>query len=55
MEPDPIRETILSTVEACLDAQLRAVRKLRSTSSADYSTAVPSAGARTKKVGHILT
>ena len=29
MDPDPIRETILETVEACLDAQLRAVRKLR--------------------------
>ena len=49
MEPDPIRETILSTVEACLDAQLRAVRKLRSTSSADSSTTAPSSEARTKK------
>ena len=48
MDPDPIRETILSTVEACLDAQLRAVRKLRSTSSAD-SSAAPSAEARTRK------
>lgn len=49
MEPDPIRETILSTVEACLDAQLRAVRKLRSTSSRDSATVTPSPEAKTKK------
>jgi hypothetical protein len=29
MDPEPIRETILNAVEECLDAQLRAVRKLR--------------------------
>jgi hypothetical protein len=39
MDPDPIRETILETVEACLDAQLRAVRKLRSASSKDTTPA----------------
>ena len=50
MEPDPIRETILSTVEACLDAQLRAVRKLRTTSAAaDSSTVAPSSEAKIKK------
>ena len=41
MDPDPIRDTILETVEACLDAQLRAVRKLRSTSSTDSSPDAP--------------
>ena len=40
MDPDPIRDTILETVEACLDAQLRAVRKLRGTSSTDSSPGV---------------
>lgn len=45
MDPDPIRETILETVEACLDAQLRAVRKLRSASSKDATPA----GAQTNK------
>jgi HB1, ASXL, restriction endonuclease HTH domain len=29
MDPEPIRQTILNAVEECLDAQLRAVRKLR--------------------------
>lgn len=29
MDPKPIRETILDAVEECLDAQLRAVRRLR--------------------------
>ena len=29
VDPKPIRETILNTVEECLDAQLRAVRRLR--------------------------
>ena len=47
MDPDPIRETILETVEACLDAQLHAVRKLRTTSRTDSSPVVPtSAGAK---------
>jgi hypothetical protein len=49
MDPDPIRETILETVEACLDAQLRAVRKLRNTSSTDSSPDAPLAGAKSKK------
>ena len=49
MEPDPIRETILSTVEACLDAQLRAVRKLRSTISTGSAAAASSSEAKTKK------
>lgn len=38
MDPDPIRETILDTVEACLDAQLRAVRRLRRGSSTGSAT-----------------
>jgi hypothetical protein len=29
MDPEPIRESILNAVEECLDAQLRAVRRLR--------------------------
>jgi len=29
VDPKPIRETILGTLEECLDAQLRAVRRLR--------------------------
>jgi hypothetical protein len=45
MDPDPIRETILETVEACLDAQLRAVPKFRSASSKD---AIPAAAPSTK-------
>jgi hypothetical protein len=49
MESDPIRKTILETVEACLDAQLRAVRKLRSASSTDFSPDAPSAGAQNVK------
>jgi hypothetical protein len=49
MDQDPIRETILETVEACLDAQLHAVRKLRSVSSRDSSPSAPSAGAQNKK------
>ena len=49
MDPDPIRETILETVEACLDAQLRAVRKLRDTSSTDSSPDTPRAGAKNIK------
>ena len=49
MDPDPIRETILETVEACLDAQLRAVRKLRSTSSTDSSPDAPPSGAKNTK------
>ena len=49
MNPDPIREIILSTVEACLDAQLRAVRKLRTTSSTDSSTVVTSSEAKSKR------
>jgi hypothetical protein len=49
MDPDPIRETILETVEACLDAQLRAVRKLRGASSTDSSPGAPPAGARNVK------
>jgi hypothetical protein len=35
MDPDPIREIILDTVEACLDAQLRAVRKLKGASTTE--------------------
>ena len=49
MDPDPIRETILETVEACLDAQLRAVRKLRNASSTGSSPDSPSAGAKNAK------
>jgi HB1, ASXL, restriction endonuclease HTH domain len=49
MDPDPIRDTILEVVEACLDAQLRAVRKLRSTSSTDSSPGVPRWGAKNIK------
>jgi hypothetical protein len=49
MDPDPIRETILETVEACLDAQLRAVRKLRGASSTDSSPSTASAGAKNIK------
>lgn len=49
MDPDPIREAILSTVEACLDAQLRAVRKLRTTPSTDSSMVAPSSEGKTKK------
>ena len=49
MDPDPIRETILETVEACLDAQLRAVRKLRSTSSTDSSPGAPPSGRKKVK------
>jgi hypothetical protein len=49
MDQDPIRETILETVEACLDAQLRAVRKLRSASSTDSSAGAPLAGAQNTK------
>ena len=49
MDPDPIRETILETVEACLDAQLRAVRKLRSASSKDaILAAAPSTKGRSQ-------
>ena len=29
MDPKPIRDTILDTLEECLDAQLQAVRRLR--------------------------
>ena len=49
MDPDPIRDTILETVEACLDAQLRAVRKLRGTSSTDSSPGVPRSKAKNTK------
>jgi len=49
MDPDPIRETILETVEACLDAQLRAVRKLRGASSTDSSPGAAPAGAQNIK------
>jgi hypothetical protein len=49
MDPDPIRETILETVEACLDAQLLAVRKLRSASATDASPGAPPAGAKSIK------
>jgi HB1, ASXL, restriction endonuclease HTH domain len=49
MDQDPIRETILETVEACLDAQLRAVRKLRSASSTDSSPGALPAGAKNVK------
>ena len=49
MDQDPIRETILETVEARLDAQLRAVRKLRNASSTDSSPGSPSAGAKNAK------
>lgn len=49
MDPDPIRETILETVEACLDAQLRAVRKLRGASSTDSSPGAPPSGAKNIK------
>ena len=49
MDPDPIRDTILETVEACLDAQLRAVRKLRSTSSTDSSAGVSPSEAKNIK------
>ena len=49
MDPDPIRETILETVEACLDAQLRAVRKLRGASSTDSSPGAAPAGAKNIK------
>jgi hypothetical protein len=49
MDQDPIRETILETVEACLDVQLRAVRKLRGASSTDSSPGAPPAGARNVK------
>lgn len=40
MDPKPIRETILDAVEECLDAQLRAVRRLRR-SGADSSKSRP--------------
>ena len=49
MDPDPIRETILETVEACLDAQLRAVRKLRNTSAADSSPGAHASGTKNTK------
>ena len=49
MDPDPIRETILETVEACLDAQLRAVRKLRGASSRDSSPGVSPTAAKNIK------
>jgi len=49
MDPDPIRDTILETVEACLDAQLRAVRKLRNTSATDSSAGVPRSEAKITK------
>jgi HB1, ASXL, restriction endonuclease HTH domain len=49
MDPDPIRQTILETVEACLDAQLRAVRKLQSASATDSSPDASSSGAKTTK------
>ena len=50
MDPDPVRETILETIEACLDAQLRAVRRLRGeASSADSSPGAATAAAKNKK------
>jgi hypothetical protein len=49
MDPDPIRETILETVEACLDAQLRAVRKLRNTSASDSLPGAPPSGTKNTK------
>jgi HB1/ASXL restriction endonuclease-like protein with HTH domain len=49
MDQDPIRETILETVEACLDAQLRAVRELRNASAADFSPSAPPSGAKNTK------
>jgi hypothetical protein len=33
VDPQPIRDTILGTLEECLDAQLQAVRRLRRTSN----------------------
>jgi hypothetical protein len=49
MNSDLIRETILTTVEACLEAQLRAVRKLRSTPSTDSTTVVSASVTKPKK------
>ena len=49
MDQDPIRETILETVEACLGAQLRAVRKLRGASSTGSSPGASPAGAKNIK------
>jgi hypothetical protein len=49
MDPDPIREAIFETVEACLDAQLRAVRKLRGASSTDSSPGASPAAAKNVK------
>jgi hypothetical protein len=49
MDPDSIREIILETIEACLGAQLRAVRKLRGASSTDSSPGAAPAGAKNIK------
>ena len=44
MDPEPIRDTILEAVEECLDAQLRAVRRLRRGGSQSRATAVQKKG-----------
>jgi hypothetical protein len=49
MDPDSIHEIILETIEACLGAQLRAVRKLRGASSTDSSPGAAPAGAKNIK------
>lgn len=44
VDPKPIRDTILEAVEECLDAQLRAVRRLRRGGSQSREAAVQKKG-----------
>jgi hypothetical protein len=44
VDPKPIRDTILEAVEECLDAQLRAVRRLRRAESPAREAAVQEKG-----------
>ena len=44
MDPKPIRDIILEAVEACLDAQLRAVRRLRRVEPQGRAVAVQGKG-----------
>jgi sugar-specific transcriptional regulator TrmB len=46
VDPKPIRETILDAVEECLDAQLRAVRRLRRAEPNSSNTSPGPGGAK---------